>query len=1659
MNYPLSELVSWILESVADNMDSSELISVEDLKSLLDNINEHNVDKPKPTMHTSTVNLMNHADMIQSDSPPKLCDCQVGCCEPPEPKYENDDIPPSTMYCQNVTWVKNRKSDEGGPNQPEDHCEPSPSSTDGEGVNTTACEDDLRMKQIHEDLSESCVTINRPTNSKSFKMKQKREKFKEQRKSRLCEKQQDLQLAMVSAKDVPTELVQDMSKPLVIIGSDVVSLYPNLTWESAGEAVYHTIVDSDIVWQGVNFKEGVRYLALCRGYDWCLKSNLHRVLPWRRYAHGSWPGITGEGPMGPTSDDEEQWCFSNVQLTDLEKKRIIGEIMRLSVEVSFKTHVYSFRTASFKQKDGGPIGMRSTCAIARVSMGYHSILWKQKMDENNIQIEGFGFYVDDGRVVMYPLRAGWRWVEGGLWFCEQWELEDRDLSDVQRTKNAVGASLDGLVECLTFTVETCEDYDDGFLPTLDLNIKVDDDGEIVYKFYEKPTSSQVCLQADTAMAQNGLVQALVEDTKRRLYNTSSKIDMASKVEMLDKWAQKMVNSGHTQQAARRNILAGLKGWRSKVNRCLKEGKKLHRSAKESSDARRLRKLVGKNNWFRKPAGEAVDEGETVHGGPGQHPGPHHRSGVLLPPFSFSPASNMDSDQEKQSKPEGIRTTSVLFVEHTRGGVLASNIRKTLANLEPMTGFRVKVVENGGTSLGSLFSNKNPWAGQKCGRTKCTLCKQNTERVEGCTTTNLVYESACVVCNGEEKIKNKEGLEDKREEPSIYVGESARSIMERGLEHQKDYNTMKEDNHMLKHWSSAHPNDQRPKFNMFVVKSYKSCLERQVGEAVCIQLRGNTLNSRAEGAYNRCKVTRLVVDTEWDRKSFAANFKASSKSVEADTLEKDGEVGLEEKEVVENQKKGNKRKTENIAKKVSNKRRKVEDLGIKWGESIVRAEPAKQEFLSDSNNIPLPAMLVQTKLNAMKSPDLISRVIVREIIGEAVRISREAAENNWDAYNDDIVDEEEVWAMETPLSKAAVDKLERLKKKREKEEEFLCKMLKELDIKSRKAEENSIKAKLKKISDDKKLAAKNKGLVKISEFFSKKKKPEQVEDMEVDHPDVEHVVEVKEMEVDEFSWKERDKCSRKRRAALQKKQTLSLLNTRTMLKEWLKEVLLSSTMNLMNQEVKTELVVEKGNRFEMLTNVKVEEGDRSWAGIVKTKGKVISWEIGISVESAVEALEKERRELRDWLAGLVLDKVYENVKVVTIKKKKAEKVSSTPAGIMDLFKGLLEVRNILATNFEKNKNLLDNKPECIIDALGRGVENMSVGTGNEIPDQLDDEDSDMAYAGEDITNDKCNIQGDGTRRTGKVRNDSLPIQSEALACPSSFSSHPTSLKEDINQSLMDWSDNSLQVDQVSLKRKRNTRYTHKSRVCLSVDPNQHYCFFDHYIPSQSVPCKVCDHQYRRLLDSQQEALSVSMAGSEFGVMPDNALADIGGQEAIKEDCTSRKDNGKKKYILVPQMKNLFCLNTERLDTLNARVVSAANRVVATYRSTQSTMETRPRRMEDTADTQTVDTYRNISKMISEIGSVASLPVDREFGGRIVLAPARLDIRVKPEYVKRVSQEQANIMTIEKDCEMMDTAESHSYLDLPGVVVGTGLNRQAGLQVSPKFRVWNTWRQSF
>ena len=45
--------------------------------------------------------------------------------------------------------------------------------------------------------------------------------------------------------------------------------------------------------------------------------------------------------MGAAADDENQWEFKwDIELTQLEKKRVISEEMRLGVEIMYGTYIY-----------------------------------------------------------------------------------------------------------------------------------------------------------------------------------------------------------------------------------------------------------------------------------------------------------------------------------------------------------------------------------------------------------------------------------------------------------------------------------------------------------------------------------------------------------------------------------------------------------------------------------------------------------------------------------------------------------------------------------------------------------------------------------------------------------------------------------------------------------------------------------------------------------------------------------------------------------------------------------------------------------------------------------------------------------------------------------------------------------------------------------------------------------------------------------------------------------------------------------------------------------------------------------------------------------------------------------------------------------------------
>ena len=164
------------------------------------------------------------------------------------------------------------------------------------------------------------------------------------------------------------------------------------------------------------------------------------------------------------------------------------------------------------------------------------------------------------------------------------------------------------------------------------------------------------------------------------------------------------------------------------------------------------------------------------------------------------------------------------------------------------------------------------------------------------------------------------MEEVREEASIYVGESARSLQERARDHWSDLKSKNEDSHMYKHWLTSHGNDpESPGFRIRVVKFCTSALVRQIGEATRILLRKNVLNSRA--GYNRSGVARLTLGTEtftnpgWMEKANSATW-----------LENEGRQAMSRRadEVeAEESTKGRKRKGEKDKK--SRKNRKCKKL--------------------------------------------------------------------------------------------------------------------------------------------------------------------------------------------------------------------------------------------------------------------------------------------------------------------------------------------------------------------------------------------------------------------------------------------------------------------------------------------------------------------------------------------------------------------------------------------------------------------------------------------------------------------------------------------------------------------------------------------------------------
>ena len=634
------------------------------------------------------------------------------------------------------------------------------------------------------------------------------------------------------------EDVQDQAIPMVVIGTDVESLYPSLNIEEVVKEVREAVYESRIEWEEVDYLEMARYVALNWSEDQCRRSKLGRILPRRRKNQGSRPGLRGEGPLGAERGDQEQWVFQKVRLRREEKRLLVATVLELAATAMFSHHYYEFGGRKFRQMGGGPIGLRGTCTLARLVMQVYDRKWEAMVKEAGVKLNLYMRYMDDGRKFLHPIRKGWRWEGGSLQYSRGWEVEDMNKSPLDVTIAVLRDSVKGVLSYLSFTFESGQDFDDGWLPTLDTSLRVGGNNCVEFKYYEKPTTANFSIHAASAMAENPKVQCLSNDVVRRLMNTMDELPGYRRAEVVDGYGIKLLTSGYSREQVMKIVANGVKGYLRKRKRrtVTGRGRRIHLTAQESQASRIRKRMLGKSSWYKKRGVEEESSPPSVGGRDRQGDGVKDKGNSLL------------------------RTRAVLFVEQSPHGELAKRMREQLRGLEPTIGFRIKVVERTGRSLKGMLAKGLVLESKECGRVSCVTCAQEGVEKPPCLVSSVVYESICKPCNpgctGKGEVEY-QGVEH----PSLYVGETSRTIQERAVEHLSQARRGDQRSHMVRHQTLQHPGEP-PSFQFKVVSSHRSALSRQIREAVRIRRRGGAgqiLNSKGE--FNRCHIPRLVVEEE------------------------------------------------------------------------------------------------------------------------------------------------------------------------------------------------------------------------------------------------------------------------------------------------------------------------------------------------------------------------------------------------------------------------------------------------------------------------------------------------------------------------------------------------------------------------------------------------------------------------------------------------------------------------------------------------------------------------------------------------------------------------------------------------------------------------------
>ena len=225
----------------------------------------------------------------------------------------------------------------------------------------------------------------------------------------------------------------DSETERMLLGCDAVALFPSLQPTKCAKIVGDELISSDLKIEDVDYQVLAKYVAMSWNVGQIRCRDLHRIIPTRRSKFGPRPGVKSQEAKEPGDRIEEhsQWIFNKKELSDHEKRQILGAAVEIAISASFKLHIYSFGGQVYKQLSGGPIGSRLTMAVSKVIM----LVWGRRVHDAligaGITIYTEGCYVDDIRLLISLLSPNLYWNKIRKCWTTKEELEDDENSEIK----------------------------------------------------------------------------------------------------------------------------------------------------------------------------------------------------------------------------------------------------------------------------------------------------------------------------------------------------------------------------------------------------------------------------------------------------------------------------------------------------------------------------------------------------------------------------------------------------------------------------------------------------------------------------------------------------------------------------------------------------------------------------------------------------------------------------------------------------------------------------------------------------------------------------------------------------------------------------------------------------------------------------------------------------------------------------------------------------------------------------------------------------------------------------------------------------------------------------------------------------------------------------